>query len=248
MYRGLRIVAIVPCRDEEKKIGEVVRRTPRDVVDELVVVDDASADGSADVARGGGATVIPAKRRASTPDSSPAGVGAALRTGYAYALEHGADVVVVMAGNDKDAPEEIPLLLTPIADERADFVQGSRYLTKGADFGAMPLYRRVATRLHPMLFSLVAGRRVTESTNGFRAVHRRVLEDPRIDLGQSWLDHYELEPYLYIKAIRLGFRTVEVPVTKVYPEKALGQTKMAPITGWWSIARPVVYLGLRIRR
>ena len=177
-----------------------------------------------------------------------AGVGAALRAGYDEALSGGFDVAVVMAGNNKDAPEEIPLLLDPIAEDRADFVQGSRFLKPDASFGEMPLYRRIATRVHPLLFSLVARRRVTESTNGFRAVHRRVLEDGRLNLHQDWLDAYELEPYLYVKAIRLGYRTTEVPVTKVYPARRLGQTKMRPITGWWSILRPLFLLGLGLKR
>ena len=112
----------------------------------------------------------------------------------------------------------------------------------------MPAYRKVATRLHPLLFSLVARRRVTESTNGFRAVHRRVLVDPRLDLSQTWLDEYELEPYLYLRAIQMGYRTAEVAVTKVYPPRHLGQTKMKPITGWWSILRPLVYVGLGIKK
>jgi hypothetical protein len=112
----------------------------------------------------------------------------------------------------------------------------------------MPLYRRIATRIHPLLFSLVAGRRVSESTNGFRAIHRRVLADPRLDLSAPWLDEYELEPYLYLRAIRLGYATAEVPVSKVYPPKQVGQTKMKPVSGWWSILRPLVYVGLGIRR
>ena len=240
MYRGLSVIAIAPVFNEARKIGEVVRRTPRDVVDELLVVDDGSTDASPEVARDGGATVLPMDRCA--------GVGAAIRAGYAYAVERGYEVAVVMAGNNKDAPEEIPRLLDPIADDRAALVQGSRYLTVRPDLGAMPLYRRLSTRLHPILFSAVAGRRVTESTNGFRAVHRRVLEDPEIDLDQGWLDHYELEPYLYLRAIRRGYPTEEVPVTKRYPPRALGQTKMPPVTGWWSILRPLVLVGLGIRR
>lgn len=240
MYRGLSVMAIAPVLDEEQKIGEVVRRTPRDVVDALLVVDDGSTDRSAEVARRGGARVISMGR--------VAGVGAALRAGYAEALRGGFDVAVVMAGNNKDAPEEIPRLLDPIAEDRADFVQGSRFLEPGADFGAMPLYRRVATRVHPLLFSLVTGRRVTESTNGFRAVHRRVLEDPRLDLAQPWLDEYELEPYLYIRAIQLGYRTLEAPVSKVYPPKRLGQTKMKPFLGWWSILKPLLLVGLRLKK
>ncbi|TMA40279.1 MAG: glycosyltransferase family 2 protein [Deltaproteobacteria bacterium] len=240
MYRGLSVIAVVPVLNEETKIGRVVRRTPRTVVDELLVVDDGSTDRSPEIARQLGATVLPMGR--------VAGVGAALRAGYHHAVEHGYDVSVVMAGNDKDAPEEIPLLLDPIAEDRADFVQGSRFLKPGANFGAMPLYRRVATRVHPVLFSLAARRWVTESTNGFRALHRRVLTDPRLDLSPAWLDAYELEPFLYLQAIRLGYRTAEVPVTKVYPPRHLGQTKMKPLIGWWSILRPLVYAGLRFRR
>src|SRR5262245_33819408 len=114
----------------------------------MVVVDDGSTDRTAEVARERGATVISM--------GAVVGVGAALRAGYRHAVERGCDVAVVMAGNNKDAPEEIPLLLDPIADGRVDFVQGSRFLKRGADFGAMPAYRRVATRVHPMLFSLVA--------------------------------------------------------------------------------------------
>jgi dolichol-phosphate mannosyltransferase len=234
------VIAIAPVLDEEQKIGDVVRRTPRPLVDEMLVIDDGSTDRSAEVARDLGATVLRMGR--------VAGVGAALRAGFGYALQREYDVVVVMAGNGKDSPEEIPLLLEPIAADRADFVQGSRFLKPAADFGPMPLHRHLATRLHPILFSLVAGRRVTESTNGFRAIHRRILSDRRLDLAPAWLDHYELEPYLYLRVIRLGYRTAEVPVTKIYPPRELGQTKMRPIVDWWSILRPLVYLGLGIKR
>ncbi len=240
MYRGLRIIAMAPCLNEEQKIGEVVRRTPRDVVDEMLVIDDGSTDNSVAVAKSFGANILSM--------GAVVGVGAALRAGYEYAVEKGYDVAVVMAGNNKDSPEEIPALVDPIANGQADFVQGSRFLKRDANFGDMPTYRKVATRMHPLLFSLAARKYVTESTNGFRAIHRRVLTDPRIDLRQRWLDEYELEPYLYLRTIQCGFKTAEVPVTKKYPPKKLGQTKMKPISGWWSILRPLVYVGLGLKK
>lgn len=239
MYRGQKALVLCPAWNEESKIGTVVARVPRDIAD-LLVIDDGSTDRTAEVARQGGAIVLSMGR--------VAGVGAALRAGIRYAQKNGYDIVTFLAGNNKDDPSELPRLLDPICDGKADLVMGSRYLAGGGYGGDMPRYRKLATRLHPMLLGFFAGKKLSESTNGFRAIRLAALADRRIDLDQRWLEGYGLEVYILYKMIKCGFRHVEVPCTKVYPPKKLGITKMRPIIGWWDILQPVFLLGLRIKR
>ena len=209
------------------------------MVDTLLVIDDGSTDRTAEVARQAGAEVLSLDK--------VMGVGAALRAGMDYGRQHGFDIAIIMAGNNKDEPKEIPRLLDPICDEDQDMVMGSRFLSGGGYGGDMPAYRKFATRLHPWLVSLFVGKRLTESTNGFRAFKLSLLDDQRIRLHQRWLNAYGLEVYLLVMTIKLGYRHTEVPCTKIYPPKSIGNTKMKPITGWWSILKPVFLTGLGIR-
>ena len=237
---ALRVLAASIAHNEASKIGSVLDRFEPGLVDRIVVVDDASTDQTPAVIRSKGAVVLTHQRRS--------GAGAAIRTALNYGIAEGFDVVVILAGNDKDRPPEIERLLAAVEDDGCDFVQGSRYLP-GGDFGNMPFYRQLATRyVHPLLFSLIVWRRFTDTTNGFRAIRLSALRASGIDLDQAWLDQYELEPYLFYKMVRLGYKVTEVPVTKIYPRHALGYTKMKPITGWWSILRPLFLLGLHIKR
>ena len=239
MYKGKKVIVLVPAFNEEAKIGLVVERARLPLIDTLLVIDDGPSDRTAEVARAGGAEVI------SLPTVE--GVGAALRAGLDHGRKTGHDIAIFMAGNNKDEPHEIPRLLDPICDDGCDIVMGSRFLEGGGYGGDMPGYRKLATRLHPWLMSRFLGKRITESTNGFRAFKLSLLDDPRIDLDQRWLDHYGMEVYLLFKAIKLGYRHAEVPCTKIYPPRALGNTKMKPVTGWWSILRPVCLLGCGLR-
>ena len=235
----MRILVATFAYNEGGKIRQTLARHPANRAYDLLVVDDGSTDGSLD-------RVDPGILVLRNPTNR--GIGASMKSAFDFALDGGYDVLVIQAGNDKDDALEVPALVEPIRAGTADFVQGSRFLG-GGRFGNMPRYRVVATRfIHPLAFSLAARKRVTESTNGFRAFRTALLRDPRIDWRQAWLDRYELEPYLLLMAIRLGYRHVEVPVTKIYPKHELGYTKMRPFVDWWSIMRPVVYLGLGLRK
>jgi len=235
----MRVLAATFAYNEGEKIRRTLSRHPADRAWDLLVHDDGSTDGALD---GIDPRVIVLRHETNQ------GIGAAMKRVFQYSLDHYYDVLVIHAGNDKDNPLEIPALLDPIARGDADFVQGSRYLS-GGGFGNMPAYRVVGTRvIHPLIASMAARKRITESTNGFRAFRTTLLRDPRIDWRQPWLDRYELEPYLLLKTIRLGYRHVEVPVTKIYPPHAIGYTKMRPVVDWWSIIRPLVYVGLGLRK
>jgi len=141
-------------------------------------------DGSSDTAKKLGATIISLGKQY--------GVGFAITKKY--------DIVVIIAGNNKDNPQEIYRLLKPITREGYDFIQGSRFL-KGGKYGNMPIYRILATKLHSLLFLIFSRKWITESTNGFKAFKTSIFKDKRLIIYQKWLDKYELEPYLYFKLI-----------------------------------------------
>ena len=232
--------------NENVKLKRVIERflksRLRSRVDYLII-DDASNDGTLEMIQPflwqGVQTIRHECRQ---------GVGAAIRTAIHYARENGYEILVIMAGNDKDNPDEISQLIDPILNEGYDFVQGSRYLGASQISGDMPYYRKLATRFHPWLMTIATKKKLTDTTNGFRAFKLSILNDHRVNINQDWLNQYELEPYLLYKVLTLGYKFKEVAVTKIYPPRNLGYTKMKPIVGWWSILRPLIYLRLGIKK
>ncbi|HVF91327.1 MAG TPA: glycosyltransferase family 2 protein [Blastocatellia bacterium] len=226
--------------NEGERLARTLDKFPARRGYDVLIVDDGSSDGSLECAENRGFTVVRNGRNE--------GLGASIKKAFRYAIEHHYDVIVIMAGNGKDDPVEIERLLEPILSGGFDFVQGSRFL-KGGAYGNMPFHRSLATRyIHPLVFSVLSGRRVTESTNGFRAFKTALLLDERIDWEQQWLDQYELEQYLHFKVVRLGYKRTEVPVSKIYPVRGRGYTKVKAFTGWWSMVKPLVYLAAGIKK
>jgi dolichol-phosphate mannosyltransferase len=240
MHSGSPIVAVaIPALNEAGKIGRVLDKMPSDPRFEAIVVDDGSSDGTGDEARAHGAALV-------IRHESPGGVGAAIRDAWLAAIDRKREYVALISGDDQHDPSDLVLAYEALVASGADYVQGSRWIDGGRVEG--PAGRRaLGTRLYSILFSVLALHRSTDATNGFRIFRTSMLDDPRIDIRQRWLDRYDLEPYVLFKALTLGYRTIEHPVTVRYHTKE-GYSKMRGIRDWWRLARPALLLRLRVRR
>jgi dolichol-phosphate mannosyltransferase len=233
------VAVIIPALNEAGKIGRVLDKFPRDGRFEAIVVDDGSTDGTGDEARARGADVV-------IRHEVRGGVGAAIRDGWAEAMRRQRPYVALLSGDDQHEPQQLIAALDTLIARHADYVQGSRWMRGGAVEGPAG-NRAVGTRLYSLVFSVLTLRRVTDATNGFRILRTEILRDPRVDIDQSWLTSYDLEPYVLYKSIRLGYRVVEVPCTVRYHPRE-GYTKMRGMRDWWRLFRPAILLRTGVKR
>jgi len=246
IHRVPKIGVIIPVYGDSDSVCWILGRFMESPVDTICLVVDIPLkrvmDKIREAARRTGITVHMIKNRRRT------GVGSSLRQGLAYLLSTEHDIAVIMAGNGKDDPAEISRIIRPVLAGECDYVQGSRYL-RGGRSSRTPLVRTVFNRLYPLIWSLFTGRRCTEVTNGFRSYRLSILRDHRINLNQYWLNGYSLEYYLHYKALALGYRVKEVPVSKNYPfSNRGGYSKIQPLKDWWPIVSPLILLFLGVRK
>jgi dolichol-phosphate mannosyltransferase len=241
----MRRLAIIPVFREIGKIGTVIEKfTPESVDEVCLVVDDPDESILKEIDESRKRTQVPI-----TIIQNPKrkGIGFAIKEGYRYALSQGFDLIVVMAGNGKDDPTEIPRLTEPISKRGFDYVQGSRFLPGGRG-QKTPFLRGIFTRLFPFAWTFLTGVRCTEVTNGFRAYRASILEDPQINIWQDWLNGYELEYYLHYKVLTLDYRFTERPVSKIYSHaKRESYSHISPLKDWQQIVGPIVLLRLGAR-
>ncbi len=164
--------------DEGEKIKRVIQKFNDYESYDVLIVDDGSTDHALDGFQPSGSCVI-------LHNAKCRGAGFTTRQTIRYAEAGGYKHVILVSGNDKDDPRDVPKLISALR-EGYDFVQGSRFLP-GGRYGRMPLYRLLATRfIHPWIFSFSTGKRFTDSTNGFRAIRLAILRDKRQEgLGQD---------------------------------------------------------------
>lgn len=195
----MRVAVVIPALQAAKTIGDVVAGTRAALPGaQIIVVDDGSDDGTGAEARGRGAMVLTHPRNR--------GKGVALRTGIARACADGAAIIVTLDADGQHPPAEIPHLLAPIAEGRADLVLGARDRN-----GTMPVGRRITNWVSASLASRIGGQPVLDAQTGFRAFTRALAEHV-----QPAGDRYEYEASFLLDALRAGYRIASVEVPTIY--------------------------------
>lgn len=208
-------------------------------VENVVVVDDGSTDGSPEIAQAMG---FPMLRH-----EFNRGIGAAIRSGIFYAKENGFQAVVIFSSNGKMSSTQMRRVCGPVLAGTADYVQGSRFAKNGESL-KLPLLRWFLIRLFSLVSTAILRRRFTDITCGYRAYRIDWLFEGDVHLGQHWLDRYEMEYYIHYKACRQGLRIQEVPVTIRYSHLSTDRrSKIRLSRSAWSIIRPMVLLPLGIK-
>jgi glycosyltransferase involved in cell wall biosynthesis len=212
----MKVIAVMPAFREEGRIGAAISGI-RPLVDQIVVVDDGSGDGTAECAREAGAVVL--------RHGLNRGQGAALRTGTEAALVLGADIVLHVDADGQHDPETIPALFEPIKTGKADVVFGSRFL--GVESPGMPLLRRGVLFAGRVFSSLALGipRRMTDPQSGLRAMTADAAR--RIDFRQDRMAHcseiLRLVTHLRDSPGGQALRWTEVPTRIRYTPETLAK-------------------------
>ena len=223
----VRIAVIIPALNEEASLPKVLADIPRDLVEEVVVVDNGSCDRTAEVARACGATVLTESRQ---------GYGCACLKGIAYLKTRVPDIIVFLDGDYSDYPEEMVAVVRPIVVEGYDLVIGSR--TKGeAEKGALLPQARFGNALATSLMRLLYGFSYSD-LGPFRAVRfDKLLALAMVDQDYGWTVEMQ------IKAVKHGLRITEVPVRyrkRIGKSKVAGTWKGTVLAGYkilWTVAR-----------
>ena len=201
----MKLVIIIPAKNEEGTIGGVVRGVPREILGitekEIIVVDDGSIDKTAEVAKESGAQVV--------SHSQNKGVGAAFSTGVKEALSRKADLVLVIDADGQFDPTEIPKLTQPILDNKADFVLGSRF-TKGVSTAQVPKIKLFGNKIMARFISFISSKTLFDVSCGFRAYSKEALL--RLNLFGKFTYTQETILNLCFKDLK----AIEVPITVKY--------------------------------
>lgn len=208
--RGAKVVVVMPAFNAARTLAATVSGIPREWVDEIILVDDGSRDGTVELARTLPLRVIPHPHNV--------GYGGNQKTCYLQALQDDADVVVMLHPDGQYEPTLIPELVKPILADEADLVLGSRLMIEGAALaGGMPMYKYIANHALTTVENRVLGTSLSELHTGYRAYSRELLMG--IPFLRNSLD-FSFDSELLMQVVHFGFRIAEVPVRTIYSPQA----------------------------
>jgi glycosyltransferase involved in cell wall biosynthesis len=209
MMRSDKLALVIPALNEEAALRCLLAELPRNFAQWVIVVDNGSTDATAAIARDAGVLVVSEPTR---------GYGRACFSGFKTARSLGAETIMFMDGDGSDDPADLPLILAPISEWRADFVIGSR-VSKCAERGAVPLQARLGNWLVSRLIGVLYGVRLHD-IGSFRAIHCSLLTAMNMrEMTFGW------PVEMLVKAARARYRIVEVPIH--YRHRSHGRSKVA---------------------
>ncbi len=231
MLLDKKIVIVLPAYEAAKTLNETYAAIPHEIVDEVVLVDDASTDDTAEVAKALGIrTIVHEKNR---------GYGGNQKTCYREALKLDADIVIMLHPDYQYEPKLISALASMIACGVYDVVIASRILSGTARSGGMPLYKYIANRFLTLFQNLMLGAKLSEYHTGYRAFSKEVIATLPL-LRNS--DNFIFDNEMLVQAISRGFRIGEVSCpTKYFPEASSINLKNSVVYGLGVIKNSVIF-------
>ena len=208
MLAGKRVMVVLPAYNAARTLKQTYDEIPRDVVDDIILTDDASRDETTAIAQELG---IPTLRH-----DRNRGYGGNQKTCYARALARGADIVVMLHPDYQYSPKLVTAMASMIASEEFDAVFGSRILGRGALAGGMPVWKYISNRVLTLVQNLLIGQKLSEYHTGYRAWSRAVLEKlPLLNCSEDFV----FDNQMLAQAVFFGYRIGEISCpTKYFPE------------------------------
>jgi glycosyltransferase involved in cell wall biosynthesis len=224
------ISVVIPIFNEEPTIGDVIRRVKATMQkigfkNEIIVVDDCSIDRSVEISKSHRVNVYSLEEHM--------GKGYALRAGFAKAK---GEIIVTIDSDGSHRPEELPLLLTPILQDQADLVIGSRFLRETP--ASAKKLNVVGVRLFNGLIKIFTGTAVSDSQSGYRVMKAEVLKNLKLYSGG-----YEIESEMLVKTAQKGFRVKEVPIS--FEQRTYGRSRLDPVVDGFRILLSIVWAYLK---
>ena len=209
MLNGNKIVVVLPAYNAAKTLEKTYQEIPLDIVDKVILVDDASRDNTAEVARELGiSTIIHRVNK---------GYGGNQKTCYRAALDHGADIVIMLHPDYQYTPKLLPAMAAMIAWGEFDAVLASRILGTGALRGGMPLYKYIANRFLTFTENVLLGQKLSEYHTGYRAFSRTILESLPLDNNS---DDFVFDNEMLAQIVWHNFRIGELSCPTKYFDDA----------------------------